>query len=40
VDIAFATSSILVGKEIWLYYSTEDDKPFRATISVEDTNDQ
>jgi predicted GH43/DUF377 family glycosyl hydrolase len=36
VDIAFSASAILVGKEIWLYYSTEDAKPFRAIISVEE----
>ena len=36
VDIAFSASTVLVGKEIWLYYSTEDQKPFRAIISVED----
>jgi len=36
VDIAFSASTVLVGKEIWLYYSTEDAKPFRAIITVED----
>lgn len=36
VDIAFSASTVLVEKEIWLYYSTEDEKPFRAIISVED----
>lgn len=36
VDIAFSASTILVGKEIWLYYSTEDEKPFRAIITVEE----
>jgi predicted GH43/DUF377 family glycosyl hydrolase len=35
VDIAFSASAVLVGEKIWLYYSTEDEKPFRAIISVE-----
>ena len=34
VDIAFAASTILAKDEIWLYYSTEDDKPFRAILTV------
>ena len=36
VDIAFAASTIMVNNEIWLYYSTEDEKPFRAIITLED----
>jgi predicted GH43/DUF377 family glycosyl hydrolase len=36
VDIAFSASTVLVGKEIWLYYSTEDDEPFRAIITVQE----
>ena len=36
VDIAFSASNILVNNEIWLYYSTEDQHPFLAIISVED----
>ena len=36
VDIAFSASAVMVGNEIWLYYSTEDAKPFRAIITVED----
>jgi predicted GH43/DUF377 family glycosyl hydrolase len=35
VDIAFSASAIVVGKEIWLYYSTEDQYPMRAIISIE-----
>jgi predicted GH43/DUF377 family glycosyl hydrolase len=36
VDIAFSASAILVDKEIWLYYSTEDQQPFRAIITIEE----
>lgn len=36
VDIAFSASNVLVDNEIWLYYSTEDQNPFRAIITVED----
>ncbi|KGO86634.1 hypothetical protein Q765_10460 [Flavobacterium rivuli WB 3.3-2 = DSM 21788] len=36
VDIAFAASAILAGDEIWLYYSTEDDKPFRAILTIQE----
>ncbi len=35
VDIAFSASAIVEGETIWLYYSTEDEKPFRAIISVK-----
>jgi predicted GH43/DUF377 family glycosyl hydrolase len=36
VNIAFSASTILAGDEIWLYYSTEDDKPFRTIITVSE----
>ncbi|AWH84733.1 hypothetical protein HYN59_06180 [Flavobacterium album] len=35
VDIAFSASNLRDGNDIWLYYSTEDQQPFRAIISVE-----
>jgi predicted GH43/DUF377 family glycosyl hydrolase len=35
-DIAFAASAVLVGKEIWLYYSIADKSTHRAIITLED----
>ena len=35
-DIAFAASAVLVGKEIWLYYSIADKATNRAIITLED----
>ena len=34
-DIAFAASAVLVGKQIWLYYTTADKSTFRAVIACE-----
>ena len=31
-DIAFAASVVIVGEEIWLYYSIEDTDLYRAII--------
>jgi predicted GH43/DUF377 family glycosyl hydrolase len=36
VDIAFSASAIAKENEIWLYYSTQDQHPFRALIQMED----
>ncbi|RWY51213.1 glycoside hydrolase family 130 protein [Mucilaginibacter gilvus] len=33
-DIAFAASAVLVGKHIWLYYTTADKSTFRAVIEI------
>ena len=33
-DIAFAASAVLVGKQIWLYYTTADKSTFRAVIQI------
>jgi len=33
-DIAFAASALLVGKRIWLYYTTADKSTFRAIIAL------
>ncbi|RYU89596.1 hypothetical protein EWM62_14880 [Mucilaginibacter terrigena] len=33
-DIAFAASAVLVGKQIWLYYTTADKSIFRAIIAL------
>jgi predicted GH43/DUF377 family glycosyl hydrolase len=35
VDIAFAASAIAKEDEIWLYYATQDQHPFRALIEME-----
>ena len=35
-DIAFAASAVLVGKEIWLYYSIADKAANRAIITLEE----
>lgn len=34
-DIAFAASAVLVGKHIWLYYTTADKSTFRAIIAYK-----
>lgn len=34
-DIAFAASAVLMGKEIWLYYSIADKEIHRAIITLE-----
>jgi len=35
VDIAFSASAIARENEIWLYYSTQDQQPFRAHIQMQ-----